>query len=53
MNLWVQKGTLNDTERRIINYHALVTLKMLQELPFPKKNTRVPEIAGGHYEQIQ
>jgi len=51
-NLTVQKGTLNDMERNIINRHALVSLEMLKELPFPKKYARVPEIAAAHHEQI-
>ena len=51
-NLTVQKGTLNDEERQIINHHAIVSLEMLKQLPFPKKYARVPEIAGGHHEQI-
>jgi len=52
LNLTVQKGTLNETERKIINNHALVSLEMLKELPFPKKYARVPEIAAAHHEQV-
>ncbi|RLA69751.1 MAG: phosphohydrolase, partial [Epsilonproteobacteria bacterium] len=51
-NLCIQKGTLTEEERLIINNHAAVSLRMLQQLPFPKKYARVPEIAGGHHEQI-
>ena len=51
-NLSIRKGTLTDDERFIINNHALVSIKMLDSLPFPKKLKRVPEIAGGHHEKI-
>jgi HD-GYP domain-containing protein (c-di-GMP phosphodiesterase class II)/ribonuclease BN (tRNA processing enzyme) len=51
-NLIVQKGTLTENQRHIINNHAAVSLRMLKELPFPKKLERVAEIAGGHHEKI-
>lgn len=51
-NLCVQKGTLTNTQREIINNHAAVSLRMLSQLPFPKKFTRVAEIACGHHEKI-
>lgn len=51
-NLIVQRGTLNDREREIINNHIVVTIKMLNELPFPKHLTNVPEYAGGHHERM-
>lgn len=51
-NLTVQKGTLTEEQRDIINNHAEISLKMLQALPFPKKLSRVPEIASAHHEKI-
>lgn len=51
-NLIVQKGTLTDEERRTVNNHAAVSLRMLKQLPFPQKLERVAEIAGGHHEKI-
>lgn len=51
-NLTIRKGTLSDEERNIINNHAAVSLKMLQSIHFPKKYSRVPEIAGSHHEKI-
>ncbi len=51
-NLCIRKGTLTDDERFVINNHALMSIKMLDSLPFPKKLKRVPEIAGGHHEKI-
>jgi HD-GYP domain-containing protein (c-di-GMP phosphodiesterase class II) len=52
MNLVIQRGTLNDEERRIINNHIVVTINMLDELPFPKHLKHVPEYAGGHHERM-
>jgi len=51
-NLSIRKGSLTKKERKIIENHALVTKKMLSELPFPKKLSRVPEFASGHHEKL-
>ena len=51
-NLCISRGTLNDDERRKINDHIVLTIEMLEELPFPKHLGRVPEYAGGHHEKI-
>lgn len=51
-NLSIRKGTLTNEERHVINNHALISIKMLESLPFPKKLKRVPMIAGGHHEKI-
>lgn len=51
-NLAVARGTLSDEERYKINEHIVQTIKMLQELPFPKHLRAVPEIAGGHHERM-
>jgi len=48
----IQRGTLNDDERRKINDHIVLTIEMLNEMPFPKHLKRVPEYAGGHHEKI-
>jgi len=52
MNLTIRKGTLTEEERQIVNNHAVIGLKMLERLPFPKKYARIPEIASEHHEQI-
>ncbi len=52
LNLGIRKGTLNQEERDIINYHIVATIKMLEALPFPRKLRRVPEYAGGHHEKM-
>jgi hypothetical protein len=51
-NLSIRRGTLTMEERDIINNHMAVTIKMLEQLPFPKNLERVPEIAGGHHEKM-
>jgi len=51
-NLHISRGTLTEEERQIINNHAVVTDKMLNKLPFPKKLKRVPEYAANHHERM-
>jgi len=51
-NLNITKGTLTAEEREIINHHIVVTIDMLEELPYPKNLRRVPEFAGGHHERM-
>ncbi|MBC8211816.1 MAG: GAF domain-containing protein [Gammaproteobacteria bacterium] len=52
LNISIRKGTLNDSEREIINHHIVATIKMLESLPFPKHLKKVPEYAGGHHEKM-
>ncbi len=51
-NLSIRKGTLNNEERKIISDHVVVTIEMLEQLPFPRNLKRVPEFAGGHHERM-
>ncbi|MFQ3679906.1 MAG: HD domain-containing phosphohydrolase [Pseudanabaenaceae cyanobacterium] len=51
-NLTVPRGTLTPEERKIINDHIVVTIKMLESLPYPKKLQRVPEFACNHHEKM-
>lgn len=51
-NLNIERGTLTTEERRIINNHIVVTINMLESLPYPKDLKRVPEYAGGHHERM-
>jgi len=50
-NLTIQRGTLTDEERYKINEHIVLTIKMLEAMPFPRHLKAVPEIAGGHHER--
>ncbi|MEN9373345.1 MAG: hypothetical protein RIR79_897 [Pseudomonadota bacterium] len=51
-NLTIRAGTLTPKEREIINYHIVATIKMLEQLPWPKHLKNVPEYAGGHHERM-
>ena len=51
-NLSIQRGTLNDDEREVINNHIVATIKMLESLPFPRNLQNVPEYAGGPHEKM-
>ena len=51
-NLTVRAGTLTSAERDTINYHIVATIKMLEQLPWPKHLKNVPEYAGGHHERM-
>ena len=51
-NLTIRAGTLTQTEREVINHHIVATIKMLEQLPWPKHLKNVPEYAGGHHERM-
>jgi HD-GYP domain-containing protein (c-di-GMP phosphodiesterase class II) len=51
-NLTIRGGTLTADERKIINNHISVTIRMLEALPWPKHLQNVPEYAGGHHERM-
>ncbi len=51
-NLCIEKGTLSDEERFKINEHVIMTIKMLELLPFPEHMQKIPEYAGTHHETM-
>lgn len=51
-NLSVRRGTLTWDEIQIIRDHAMVSYKILTELPFSGHLRRVPEIAAAHHEKL-
>lgn len=51
-NLKVNRGTLNEEERFMINDHIIQTFTMLNKLPYPPYLQNIPEIASGHHERI-
>ncbi len=51
-NLSIRAGTLTREEREIINHHIVATVRMLEQLPWPKNLRKVPEYAGGHHERM-
>lgn len=50
-NLCIRRGTLTPAEREIINDHIVMTMRLLEALPWPRHLARVPEYAGGHHER--
>ncbi|MDD2884570.1 MAG: GAF domain-containing protein [Dechloromonas sp.] len=51
-NLTIRAGTLTYDERQTINHHIVATIRMLEQLPWPKHLKNVPEYAGGHHERM-
>jgi HD-GYP domain-containing protein (c-di-GMP phosphodiesterase class II) len=51
-NLCIEKGTLTKEERFKINEHVIMTIKMLEEVPFPKGLKNIPLYAGTHHETM-
>jgi len=51
-NLCVQKGTLTAAERKVMNHHVDMSIRMLEGLPFPKKLRNVAVYAGMHHEKL-
>ncbi|MES2153160.1 MAG: HD domain-containing phosphohydrolase [Pseudomonadota bacterium] len=51
-NLTIRFGTLTESERKTINNHIVLTIRMLESLPWPKHLKNVPEYAGGHHERM-
>ncbi|MBU1545484.1 MAG: hypothetical protein KKE82_01840, partial [Proteobacteria bacterium] len=47
-----QKGTLTAAERKVMNHHVEMSIRMLEGLPFPKKLRNVPVYAGMHHEKL-
>ena len=51
-NLCIEKGTLSPEERYKINEHVIMSIKMLEKIPFPSQLTKIPEYAGTHHETL-
>ena len=51
-NLCVQRGTLTPEEYYKIQEHVIMTIRMLEELPWPEEMRRIPEYAGNHHERL-
>jgi len=52
VNLTIRKGSITNDERKIMQNHATVSLKMLNNIPFTKKLKNVPKYASAHHECI-
>ena len=51
-NLQVRRGTLTDSEREVMKDHMVITMDILNTLPFPKHLKNVTEYALGHHETL-
>jgi HD-GYP domain-containing protein (c-di-GMP phosphodiesterase class II) len=51
-NLCIEKGTLTKEERFKINEHVIMSIKMLEKIPFPPHLKNIPEYAGTHHETL-
>lgn len=51
-NICIERGTLTEEERFKINEHVMMTIKMLETLPFPANLKKVPMYAGTHHETL-
>ncbi len=50
-HLSIPSGTLTSKERQIIQNHAMMTYRILSQLPFPEKMKDVPQYASFHHER--
>ncbi len=51
-NLCIERGTLTAEERFKINEHVIMSIRMLERLPYPEDMARIPEYAGTHHENV-
>jgi len=51
-NLSIKKGTLTTEERKIVENHAAMTIKILEQIPFPYNLKNVKQYAGNHHEKL-
>ena len=51
-NLCINRGTLTKEERFKIEEHVMMTIEMLEHLPFPQSLKNVPLYAGAHHETL-
>lgn len=49
-NLCIRKGTLLPSELKIMRDHIVLTIKMLEKIPFTKNLAHVTQFAGAHHE---
>ena len=52
VNLSIRRGSITEKERKKMQDHAAVTLRMLKQIPFTKKLKNIPAFAGAHHEFI-
>ncbi len=50
--LTIKKGTLTDSERKVMEDHVAITAKMLEKIPFIRKYSSVPTYSAMHHEHL-
>jgi HD-GYP domain-containing protein (c-di-GMP phosphodiesterase class II) len=50
--LRIEQGSLSADERKLIEGHVLGTVRFLKQIPWPRRLSRVVEIAAGHHEKL-
>ncbi|WP_456450915.1 HD domain-containing phosphohydrolase, partial [Hydrogenimonas sp.] len=51
-NLSVERGTLTEEERFKIEEHVIMTIRMLEQIPYPPGMEKIPEYAVTHHETL-
>jgi response regulator RpfG family c-di-GMP phosphodiesterase len=50
--LAIESGSLSAAERRTIESHVQGTIRFLKQIPWPRRLSRITEIAAGHHEKL-
>lgn len=50
--LIIRKGTLTNSERKVMEEHVIITARMLEKIPFIKKYAFIPEYSSMHHEHL-
>ena len=51
-DLAIRRGTLNSEERKVMEEHVAISIRLLQSIPWPRNLRRLVEYAGSHHENI-
>ena len=51
-NLEIRRGTLNPEERKVMEEHVAISIRLLQSIPWPRNLRRLVEYAGSHHENM-
>lgn len=51
-NLTIKRGTLNSEERKIMQEHVTISIRLLSSIPWPASMSRIVEYAGSHHEAM-
>ena len=51
-DLAIRRGTLNPKERKVMEEHVAISIRLLQSIPWPKNLRRLVEYAGSHHENM-